>query len=130
MASYLQRFEATPEAQRWPLVRGWMLGEPLPFYAELRRDRPILAMPDVTLVTVPDVAGDSACHFEIVALYVRTWFAVGPAAATDVPWILATVTAPTFDTLASPLMVCGAQVLVVLLKSNACASVGPTAETN
>jgi cytochrome P450 len=51
MASYLQRFEATPEAQRWPLVRGWMLGEPLPFYAELRRDRPILAMPDVTLVT-------------------------------------------------------------------------------
>ena len=25
MTSYLQRFEATPEAQRWPLVRGWML---------------------------------------------------------------------------------------------------------
>src|SRR5262249_37273339 len=51
MATYLQRLEATPEAQRWPLVRGWMFAEPLPFYAELRRDRPILAMPDVTLVT-------------------------------------------------------------------------------
>jgi cytochrome P450 len=51
MASYLQRFDATPEPQRWPLVRGWMFAEPLPFYAELRRDRPILAMPEVTLVT-------------------------------------------------------------------------------
>src|SRR5207302_829349 len=51
MTSYLQRFEATPEAQRWPLVRGWMLGEPLPFYAELRRDRPILAMEAVRGLT-------------------------------------------------------------------------------
>src|SRR4029077_4916506 len=34
-----------------PVVGGCGRGEPLPFYAELRRDRPILAMPDVTLVT-------------------------------------------------------------------------------
>ena len=51
MATYLQRFDATPEAQRWKLVRGWLFGEPLPFFAELRRDRPILAMPEVTLAT-------------------------------------------------------------------------------
>jgi cytochrome P450 len=50
MASYLQRFDATPVAERWGLVRAWMFGEPLPFYAELRRQRPILAMPEVTLV--------------------------------------------------------------------------------
>jgi cytochrome P450 len=49
MATYLQRFDATPEARRWPLVRGWIFNEPLPFFAELRRDRPILAMPEVTL---------------------------------------------------------------------------------
>jgi hypothetical protein len=51
MASYLQRFDATPVAQRWPLVRGWIFGEPLPFFAELRRDRPILAMPELTIAT-------------------------------------------------------------------------------
>ena len=51
MASYLQRFDATPQAQRWPLVRGWMFNEPLPFYAELRRERPILVMPELTLAT-------------------------------------------------------------------------------
>lgn len=50
MDSYLQRFDATPVAERWPLVRGWLFGEPLPFFAELRRDRPILVMPDLTLV--------------------------------------------------------------------------------
>jgi len=26
MASYLQSFDATPLAQRWPLVRGWIFG--------------------------------------------------------------------------------------------------------
>src|SRR5580692_6446025 len=49
MPTYLQRFDATPEAQRWPLVRGWIFNEPLPFFAELRQDRPILPMPEVTL---------------------------------------------------------------------------------
>jgi cytochrome P450 len=49
MAGYLQRFDATPEAQRWPLVRGWIFGEPLPFFTELRQQRPILVMPQVTL---------------------------------------------------------------------------------
>src|SRR5215470_11223924 len=51
MASYLERFDATPEAKRWPLVRGWMFSEPLLFYAELREKRPILVMPELTLAT-------------------------------------------------------------------------------
>jgi hypothetical protein len=51
MASYLQRYDATPVAERWPLVRRWMHGEPLAFYAELRKDRPILVMPELTLWT-------------------------------------------------------------------------------
>jgi cytochrome P450 len=49
MAAYLQRFDATPVAERWKLVRGWIFHEPLPFFAELRQERPILAMPEVTL---------------------------------------------------------------------------------
>ena len=49
MAGYLQRFDATPEAQRWSLVRGWIFGEPLPFFAELRQERPVLVMPQLTL---------------------------------------------------------------------------------
>ena len=51
MASYLERFDALAPAQRWPQVRQWLLGEPLPFFAELRAKRPILAMPELTLVT-------------------------------------------------------------------------------
>lgn len=51
MTSYLQRLEETPAAGRWPLARGWMTSEPLPFYAELRRHRPVLVLPEVTLVT-------------------------------------------------------------------------------
>jgi cytochrome P450 len=51
MTSYLQRFEQTPADRRWPLVRRWMFEEPLPFFAELRAHRPILAMPEVTLAT-------------------------------------------------------------------------------
>jgi cytochrome P450 len=51
MASYLQRFDATPVTERWRLVRGWIFEEPLPFYAELRQKRPILIMPELTLAS-------------------------------------------------------------------------------
>jgi cytochrome P450 len=51
MASYLEQFDQTPTESRWPLVRRWMFEEPLPFYAELRACRPILEMPQLTLVT-------------------------------------------------------------------------------
>ena len=51
MPSYLRRFDKTPADKRWPMVRQWMFEEPLPFFAELRKHRPILAMPELTLVT-------------------------------------------------------------------------------
>jgi cytochrome P450 len=71
MATYLQRFDATPEAQRWPLVRGWIFNEPLPFFAELRRDRPILAMPEVTLAVRFDDCLEILNRYDLfsVALY-------------------------------------------------------------
>lgn len=50
MSSYLQRLEATPATGQWPLARRWLFEEPLPFFAELRRHRPVLALPEVTLV--------------------------------------------------------------------------------
>lgn len=71
MATYLQRFDATPEAQRWPLVRGWIFNEALPFFEELRRDRPILAMPEVTLATRFDDCTEILRRYDLfsVALY-------------------------------------------------------------
>jgi cytochrome P450 len=71
MASYLQRFDATPVAERWPLVRGWMHEEPLAFYAELRKDRPILVMPELTLATRFDDCTEILRRYELfsVALY-------------------------------------------------------------
>src|SRR3984893_1431824 len=71
MASYLHTYDATPVAGRWPLVRGWMHEEPLAFYAELRKDRPILAMPEVTLATRFDDCTEILRRHELfsVALY-------------------------------------------------------------
>ena len=48
-ASYLAKLSATPESERWPLARRWMADEPGPFFSELRRERPILELPDLTL---------------------------------------------------------------------------------
>jgi cytochrome P450 len=50
MPSYLERLDATPVAQRWPLVRGWMQQEPHPFFAEVREHRPVIVLPELTLV--------------------------------------------------------------------------------
>lgn len=49
--SYLERYDAAPDAEKFPLVRRWMDTEPLPFFKELREKRPILVTPDCTLVT-------------------------------------------------------------------------------
>lgn len=51
MPTYLQQFDATPAADRWSLVRGWIFNEPLPFFAELRQNRPVLVLPGMTLAT-------------------------------------------------------------------------------
>lgn len=48
--SFLERFDNTPEAQQWPLVRDWINNYPLPFFKELRDNRPILETPVCTLI--------------------------------------------------------------------------------
>jgi cytochrome P450 len=71
MTSYLQRFDATPEMQRWPLVRGWIFGEALPFFTELRQQRPVLVMPELTLATRFDDCTEILRRYDVfsVALY-------------------------------------------------------------
>ncbi|HSK40156.1 MAG TPA: hypothetical protein VK943_10355, partial [Arenibaculum sp.] len=49
--SYLERLDRLPDREKWPVVRGWLASEPRPLCEELREHRPILATPDVTLVT-------------------------------------------------------------------------------
>ncbi len=49
MISYGDRIDAAAPSARWPMVRDWIRGEPQPFFAEMRRDRPILALPNLTL---------------------------------------------------------------------------------
>lgn len=50
MTDYLARYDATPEAEKWPLARGWIDSEPLPFFKELRQNRPVLVTPACTLL--------------------------------------------------------------------------------
>lgn len=50
MTDYLERLDATPMPQRWPLVRDWMQKEPHPFFAEVREHRPVIVLPELTLV--------------------------------------------------------------------------------
>lgn len=51
MKSYLGQIEQTPLEQRWPLVRKWMDEEPFALYEELRELRPVLELPELTIVT-------------------------------------------------------------------------------
>lgn len=51
MTSYLERYDAAADAEKFSLVRRWIDTEPLPFFKELRAQRPILVTPDCTLVT-------------------------------------------------------------------------------
>lgn len=71
MASYLERFEETPDAERWRLVRQWMFAEPLSFFAELREHRPVLVTPEATLVVGFADCTEILRRFDIfsVALY-------------------------------------------------------------
>lgn len=51
MKSYLEQIEQTPLEQRWPLVHKWMDEESFAFYEELREFRPVLELPELTIVT-------------------------------------------------------------------------------
>jgi cytochrome P450 len=54
--SFLDQYDKASDAEKFPLVRNWMINEPLEFFAELRSDRPILETPECTLVTWYDDA--------------------------------------------------------------------------
>ena len=49
---YLKVYDATPEEEKFPLVYGWMETEPLPFFKQLRQQRPILVTPEATIITL------------------------------------------------------------------------------
>lgn len=49
---YLAEYDSAPEAEKYPLVHKWMKTEPLPFFKQLREERPILVTPECTLVTL------------------------------------------------------------------------------
>ncbi len=51
MADYLKTLDAAAPEARWGLARQWLFAEPLPFFAQLRAERPILVTPEVTLAT-------------------------------------------------------------------------------
>ena len=48
---YLARIDGAAPAERWPLVRGWLYSEPLALFSELRANRPVLVMPELTFCT-------------------------------------------------------------------------------
>lgn len=47
---YLKEYDAAPESKKYPLVQEWMRTEPLPFFAQLRAERPVLRTPECVLV--------------------------------------------------------------------------------
>lgn len=49
--SYLARLDAAPPAAQWPMLRAWLYSEPLPLFAELRRDRPVVSLPELDFCT-------------------------------------------------------------------------------
>jgi cytochrome P450 len=58
MSNYLKQYDAAADADKYPLVRRWMMEEPLPFFKELRAKRPILVTPECTLLALFDDVTD------------------------------------------------------------------------
>ncbi len=51
MGQYLDRIDAAGPADRWPLVRQFMMKKAQPFFGELRAERPVLELPELTFVS-------------------------------------------------------------------------------
>ena len=49
---YLREYDTAPEAEKYPLVQGWIRSEPLAFFKQLRAERPVLQTPECTLVAM------------------------------------------------------------------------------
>ena len=52
MTDYLAQYDQTDPQQQYPLVAHWMKTEPLPFFKQLRAQRPILVTPQCTLLAL------------------------------------------------------------------------------
>jgi cytochrome P450 len=52
--SYLDRFDRAPDGQKLILARQFMADDPLAFFKELRARRPVLVMPECTMVALYD----------------------------------------------------------------------------
>src|SRR5580658_7038242 len=52
--SYLDQFDSAPDAQKLQLARQFMADDPLGFFKELRALRPVLVMPECTMVALYD----------------------------------------------------------------------------
>lgn len=50
MKDYLAEYDATPTEAQFPLVQRWIKEEPLPFFKQLRQQRPIFVTPECVLV--------------------------------------------------------------------------------
>ena len=48
--NYLEQYDAASDEDKYPLVQKWMKTEPLPFFKQLREERPILVTPQCTLL--------------------------------------------------------------------------------
>lgn len=56
---YLAEYDAAAEADKYPLVKLWMQTEPLPFFKQLRQERPILVTPECTLLALAEDVRDA-----------------------------------------------------------------------
>ncbi len=52
MTNYLSQYDQAPDQDKFPLVQKWMKTEPLPFFQQLREQRPILVTPECTLLAL------------------------------------------------------------------------------
>ena len=49
---YLKEYDAAPEEKKYLLAREWMMKEPLPFFKQLREQRPVLVTSECTMVSL------------------------------------------------------------------------------
>ncbi|MDH5392607.1 MAG: cytochrome P450 [Gammaproteobacteria bacterium] len=49
---YLAEYDAANDADKYPLVQKWMKTTPLPFFKQLRDERPVLVTPECTLLAL------------------------------------------------------------------------------
>jgi len=52
MTDYLAEYDAAPDTEKYLLVQKWMKKEPLPFFKQLREERPVLVTPVCTLLAL------------------------------------------------------------------------------